>query len=388
MRILDLLNTDDLSLDRSSESTAPLSRSPVRPLEKPCALTYRVDKLFRSKVHSKLLKNTKLVDIALRKKSSSRKGSSLDVSGLKLHMKLLGAGLRVRLVLCPSIYDIYHRLTPNTSRNDRLYKVSFDPKLRSLVSSDVSLQAGQAELLRGEAIGKRVRIIDNNLVDLAGVSSKVLKALSNDRSPDMSEDDGSFVTTFNELDTAIMSLFKVPQYTLVRVTRSASSNSEGSVLGKLETAKPGDPGLIDDREFVDDMVASLGRSLQAPNNLFIKKIVARPRYKVDMKLYIVPADTDVLVWVDQRIFERDLVNGVLDFDDDPGRDVYTIFQPDAILDKVRDLLARSANMLDSESEVVPNHMTKGLHGYFNTLLQDDKLDSVMLLGLLESLLVP
>lgn len=358
--ISDLLNQD--GSNESLKPRTPREKVPrAKGISKPA---YHAEKLYRLRVHPKLLKGTKLVDIALRKKTLSRKGSNTESTGLKLHTKLLGAGLRVRLVLCPSIYDIYNRLTPITNRNYTLYKVKFDPALKTLVSDRIDVDETNSFMRRGEAISKRVRLIDNNLVNLSGISSKVLKALSDDKMTDSPEDDQNYITTFNELDTAIVSLFKQRKYTLVRVTRSASSNSEGSVLGKLESAKPGDVGLIDDKDFLEEMVAYLGCQKQVPNNLFIKKIVTRPRYKVDMKLYLIPFDQDVLIWADQRIFERDLVNGVIDMGLEPDRTMFTTFPPDQSLDKVRDLLARSSEMTDSDSEEIPNHMTKSLHRFF------------------------
>ena len=53
---------------------------------------HRIDKLFRSRVHPALLRNRKLLDIALRRKLAPKRTSTAANCGLKLHRKLLEAG--------------------------------------------------------------------------------------------------------------------------------------------------------------------------------------------------------------------------------------------------------------------------------------------------------
>lgn len=587
--ILDLLNSDEPS-DSNPPQTEPKSpliecqapSKPYQPSQRPSRL------LPRSKVHPSLLKDKKLVDIALRHKSGSkRQGShySADLGSSKLHLKSLEAGLRVRLIMCPSIYELFRQLTPHTSRRNCLYHVGYDEDKQCLQGTDISDELKDAmvhksrksasnstpasassysngfspsnpstsisdssagatplysetngssngsngtgpydpngegdngmgyyngnglnngikndinneirndinngikngvassygdsarldsnsdtadgsdnltpnpsdssksassgnsnsssgsenspgngsdyaetdikkepsedgseissasssgisdsvsrsssssgssyngyfeysnpqshhQLLGTSPVGssksvlKRVRLIDNNLVNLAGVSRKVLKSFQ--MSPDKvapptpvlmsdgpeSDDSRGILTTFNLLDTAVTSLFGTKTYSVVRVTRSSSSTSDGSVLLKLECAKPGDCRLIDDKEFLEDMAASIGKPGQTPNNLFIKKVVARPRYKSDMKIYIVPTSKKVLLYVDKRDFERDLINGVIDIDFPPDRFVYTTFPVDDILNNVRDLVSKSSSLGDADTGIsVPNHMT-------------------------------
>lgn len=441
---------------------------------------YRVLKLLpRLKVHPLLLKARKLVDIALRHKSGSKRQGNFtpELGSSKLHLKLLEAGLRVRLLLCPSVYELFRQLTPHTAGRNTVVHVAFDNEKQLLTGKDISLELKDDRLGRGrkaakhsngsngsngspnghngngngsfhydwpdtrlnltssnglafslengtarndssvppddmdsknsdsgdnqsdsssngyagyadysnpsdyshllgkhllgprKAILKRVRLIDNNLVNLAGVSSKVLKSFQVDKehrgpttpvSEGIESDDSrpGMVTTFNNLDTAVMSLFGTKTYSLVRVTRSSSNTSDGSVLLKLECAKPGDTRLVDDREFMEDMVASLGREGQTPNNLFIKKVVARPRYKSDMKIYIVPTDKKTSLYVDRRVFERDLINGVIEMDCPTDRYIYTTFPVDDIIQDVRNMLNRSNELSEPESsEQVANHMT-------------------------------
>lgn len=559
--ILDLLNSDESPpLDPPSNNSEP--KSPALFDLAPSKLysgTHKVGKtLPRSRVHPSLLKDKKLVDIALRHKSGSkRQGThfSLESGSSKLHLKLLEAGLRVRLILCPSLYELFQQLTPHTSRRNSLYHINYDEDKRCLQGTDISdelkdamthksrksasnstpssvssysngfsntspsdssavatplggesangdsngegdmgfyndnglnngmrndinnkirkdinngikngvsgafaegarlengsttsgienltpdstessksngsgsdissdtdikkesIEAGSEDgssgfgsksvsrssstlgsnfdsyfkyshpqthshLLGNNPVGsrkpvlKRVRLIDNNLVNLAGVSRKVLKSFQVGRDKaapptpallsDGQESDDSrpgILTTFNLLDTAVMSLFGTRTYSIVRVTRSSSSTSDGSVLLKLECAKPGDTRLVDDKEFLEDMAASLGKPGQTPNNLFIKKIVARPRYKSDMKIYIIPTSKKVLLYVDRRDFERDLINGVIELDNPPDRYIYTTFPVDDIIASVRDLVNKSAAFSDVDPTMnVPNHMTGG-----------------------------
>lgn len=486
----------------------------------------RVTKLHRSRIHPAALKNIRLIDIALRRKSTVKRASNPDTFGLKLHRKFLEAGLRVRLVLSPSIYEIFRQLTPATSRGQTLFSMEFDSLCASLRAHDLSGELLDARALHAVYPGRRrsrdspsdprddptsqhpfkksngrakgtilenpglgsvpelgkvsgkmsrngsgskspgngqifesipenarlpgstmqeetsspngqnppreppppamnikdesagpdllfrhnapfndkpapkqeflsqspsrhvdqlpavletgkletrvIRLIDSNLVDLAGVPSKVLKLLRYDLD-DHGIQPHNLVGTFNCLDTAVASVFKIQRYSLVRVTKSASTNLEPSVLVKLETAHPGDPALIDDDEYIEDMVTSLGRPRTLPTNLFLKKVVARPRYKVDMKLYFVPYAESMSLYVDLRILERDLINGVVDVNSEPDRMLYTTFDPVPVLQHVLDLILQSDRHLRLYTEDdplfalhVPNHMTDNLLLYMCT----------------------
>lgn len=408
--ISDLLNSDDSS--RSLDELKLASKSPALLVDlllmpKP-AKRYRITKLLCSKVHPNLLKTNQLVDIALRRKYTSRKGLATpsEHSASKLHLKLLEAGLRIRLILCPSIYELYRQLTPHNARKNSLVYISFSEVDQTLVRQDIlrvlknhrghrinhrSSTSGEYESLNtpkssssdersdrlttpegateehpyllysGKCLSKRVRLIDSNLVNISRVSNKVLKSFTeiNETSTDQLSPDSpgnTMITTFNHLDTAVSSLFGIHDYSIVRVTRSASSSNDGSVLMKLETAKPGDLSLVDDREFMDDMLASLGKCGQSPNNIFIKKVVARPRYKSDMKIYIVPSVQNALLYVDERNFERDLINGVIDMDSPPQRSIFTTFPVDGVLARVRELLVKSRDLDHINCDPVDNHM--------------------------------
>lgn len=415
--ISDLLNSDDSP--RSLDELKLASKSPALLVDlllmpKP-ASNHRVTKLLRSRIHPLLLRSSQLVNIALRRKHTLRKNGGMgtphqEFSTSKLHLKLLEAGLRIRLILCPLMYELYRQLTPHTARKNLLMYVSFsdvDQTLthsdilrvlkthrghkvnsfhspeyddlatpRSITSSDrsdrsdrldrLSTPEGTTEdhpylLYSGKCLSKRVRLIDSNLVNISRVSNKVLKSFaetpgsySDQSSPDSPAN--GLVTTFNCLDTAVSSLYGIHSYSIVRVTRLALSSNDGSVLLKLETARPGDYSLIDDREFMDDMLASLGTRGTSPNNIFIKKVVARPRYKSDMKIYIVPSSKSTLLYVDERIFERDLINGVIDMDSPPQRSIFCTFPVDDVLARVRQMLVQSKDLSDVKCDPAENQM--------------------------------
>lgn len=399
--ITDLLNSDE-SL-RSLDELKLASKSPpllVDLMLMPKPATQRVTKLLRSKIHPTFLKSNRLVDIALRRKLALRRVGTpqSEHTALKLHLKLLEAGLRIRLILCPSIYELYRQLTPHNARKNLLVSVNYSGYDRTLVGLDIlrvlknhrghhlgytdtlgTPKSSSAELRSdglttpegateehpyllylGKCHSKRVRLIDSNLVNISRVSNKVLKSF-NEQSPVVGEslpESGSstIVTTFNHLDTAVSSLFDVQDYSIVRVTRLASSSSDGSVLMKLETARPGDLSLVDDSEFMDDMLASLGKRGQSPNNIFIKKVVARPRYKSDMKIYIVPSVQNTSLYVDERILERDLINGVIDMESPLQRKVFTTFPVNDVLTRVQDLLDKSKSLGSLDCEPAENQI--------------------------------
>lgn len=350
--ILDLLNSDESPEESKSESRSSSLAEDSRGL----STGIRASRLLCSQIHPHILQNKKLIDIALRRKSASKRlgdCQATESGSSKLHLKLLEAGLRVRLILCPSVHEIYRQLAPHTARRTKFFHVSFDEASQTLFGSEISADSKDQQHFDVHFAGgsekpvvKRVRLIDSNLVNLAGVSSKVLKSfqIGNEAVPPSPNKEPGMVTTFNLLDTAVASLFQTTDYTLIRVTRASSNTEDGSVLLKLESANPGDTRLIDDREFMDDMVASLGKVGQSPNNLFIKKVVARPRYKSDMKIYIVPTDDIVLLYVDKRIFERDLINGVLEIDSPPDRCIYTTFPVSEILQDFREMVAQSSRL--------------------------------------------
>lgn len=281
------------------------------------------------RVSKAVLAGRKLVQIAVRRKLPLKRLQKQE--GLKLHLKSLEAGLRFKLTLAPLLEALYGLLTPRTNRKGVTSELVCDEKTSDIVATPVF---SQKHLHDAPLVSKLVQLIDNNLVDLAGVSNKVLQTFHlhrNDPGTISAASSESVPPTFNSLDTAILSLFGTREYLLVRVTRSTTSDSEGSSLLKLETAVPGDMALLDDPEYVDEMIHSIGTAGQTPSNLFMKKIVARPRYKSDMKIYFVPQCSQLTLYVDPRALERDLLHGLIDFSEPWDRKIFVNFKAEKTL---------------------------------------------------------
>ncbi|CCE82692.1 Piso0_002430 [Millerozyma farinosa CBS 7064] len=347
-------NSDSVSSSTSASTTNSNSTTTTSPLstpvgEKPSG--YKVEKnVLRSKINKKILSDQRLVQIAIRRKFVGRKGSKSDTYGSnsKLHVKYLEAGLRVKFTLAPSIMSLYNSLTSHVSKRHLFpLKDSSDMLLdmHDNNARECDQQSGMNRSLRSQFI----QLIDNNVVNLSGFSNKVLQTFSLNKNQEQIKTSNPALPTFNSLDTAIHTLFDIKEYTLVRITRSASADHEGSVLLKLETARPGDYSLIDDHDFMEEMLYSIGDPDEEPNNLFIKKIVARPRYKSDMKIFLIPKKLNCSLYVDERMLERDLLNGVIDVDYPPYKNIYCTFKPDAVLEKYQKLV--SISKLQNPSDI-------------------------------------
>lgn len=142
---------------------------------------------------------------------------------------------------------------------------------------------------------------------------------------------------YKDIDLAIQEIFGIPEYTLLRVTRAAAFEKTGAIVLKMETIKPGDPWIDDDefdlrlmyKLFSNEDVATTATSAQnthasrtpsvlEPNQItttFLKKKIARPRYKSYMRIYLLPRDTNVVVYTRESMLRRDIVNGTLKLHD-------------------------------------------------------------------------
>lgn len=342
-----LPSVSDESLDSASDLT-PNSVSPVKEEEEDpisCDTQVKPSKKLRStipkpKINKKLL-NKRLVQVAIRRKSTPhlpKFSENGNPSNSKLHIKSLEAGLRVKLTLAPDLISLYNSLTPHTGRQKSL-KV-FNSTLAHQQDGQIVNNNDYLSDINLET--KLVQLIDNNLVNMSIFSKKIMKSFNNNSDSKNSKN----LPTFNSLNTAVRSLFNLEEFSLVRITRSTTNDYEGSVLLKFETAKPGDYGLIDDEDFADDLAHSIGNPGDDPTNLFIKKVVARPRYKSDMKLYLIPKNVDSSLYVDKRMFERDLVNNIIDDSVPFYKDVFCAFEFKEILENFKSLLLMTQNPND------------------------------------------
>lgn len=291
---------------------------------------------------NKNLVSKKLVQIAIRRKSLSKDAISNIPHNSKLHIKSLEAGLRVKLTLAPSLIHLYNSLTPHTNRQRKLYVFNSNDEQANVIHNDNYLNEVYLTT-------KPVQLIDNNLVNLSVFSNKLLKTIKNGKAQVK-------LPTFNSLNTAVKSLFNVNEYSLVRISRSTTVDSDGSQLLKFETARPGEFHLIDDDEYLDESLHSIGKIGETPSNLFIKKIIARPRYKSDMKIYLIPKDCNASLYIDKRMFERDLINGVIDT---PFyKDIHCTFEFDEILNSVYELIKLTQ---EAEAKEKENPASKEYH---------------------------
>ncbi|ODQ82465.1 hypothetical protein BABINDRAFT_27642, partial [Babjeviella inositovora NRRL Y-12698] len=243
-----------------------------------------------------------IVKLAIRKKSSTktRASTSTGAKANKYHSKPLEAGSRIRLTLVPSLAVLYLALVPNSIRKE-VTVFQHGPAGAEATARELS----RSDMLRSFAsalVSRPVKLIDDTLMNMASLSTKVLESFHK-------RDDAP---TFNSMDAAVSSLFGLKEYSLVRVTRAASSEPNGSVLLKLETALPGDAWLADDDDSNEELINGIGDKGDRPNTVFIKKVIARPRYKSDMKIYLIPRATSASLYVEERMLRRDLVRGVVD----------------------------------------------------------------------------
>lgn len=138
------------------------------------------------------------------------------------------------------------------------------------------------------------------------------------------KDRGTYLTSgqgvipiYDDFALAVRELFQARTFSLVRVTRAAAFERTGAIVLKLETAHPGDIQLNDEDEIVDngrnneDGKIYLGQKGDPITTAFIKKRIARPRYKADMRIYFIPRDTNAVLYSREAMLERDLLNGIV-----------------------------------------------------------------------------
>lgn len=286
-----------------------------------------------------------LVQIALRRKGLVKKG--LNSSYPRLHLKYLSAELRVALTCVPSMHALFETLVPQIGslelyslygKSDSLsalldkYPIEFNEVTFGENGRHTKITWQRPKSYQRKFESKAVQIVDSGLVNKKELPKKILQTFSGDKGGS-----GSSLPIFNHFSSAVRTQFGVSNYTLLRITRSSVSDSEGSVLLKLETAKVGDYSLIDDPDYSDEIFQIVDSKDESPKNLFIKKVVARPRYKSGMKIFFLPFDFNCTLYVDERLFRRDLFNGIISLDAVPPRkDIYCTFNFEHILREFRE----------------------------------------------------
>lgn len=205
---------------------------------------------------------------------------------------------RVKLTLVPTLGILYSILVSETLRKP-LNVLKYSNEKDSIINTNQELStkniiSGFSSLLNVQT----ARFYDDPAVQLNKNSS---------------------IPEFSTIDEAVSSLFGVHEYSLIRVTRAAATEVGGSILLKIETAIPGHLYLNDDededfqtveknKDYYQDLVGSIG---DRPTTTFLKKRVARPRYKSDMRVYLIPKCFPCAIYCESRMFKRDLLRGFL-----------------------------------------------------------------------------
>lgn len=273
------------------------------------------------KINPKLLVGRKFVKLSIRRRTRSQSNNQSESSKL-LHTKYLESRLIVNLTYANNLTILYNRILLYAIRKDIISIYHNSTKIHEILAPSIIETLHSDDLYQTKA----VMIVDKNLIKssthfrkLPKYGTKKMDGESNSITSGQIKKDKapSTISTFNSMDEAVKSAFGLNQYTLIRITRSTTDDTDGSVILKIETATPGDKRLIDDPEFADEMLQSFGEIDSRPLSVFVKKIVARPRYKSNMKIFLVPGCMNFALYTDQRMFERDLINGVIHIDFEP-----------------------------------------------------------------------
>jgi hypothetical protein len=178
--------------------------------------------------------------------------------------------------------------------------------------------------------------------------------------------DSENIPVYRSVDSAVREVFDLREYTFLRITRSAAFERMGAVVLKMETAKPGEKWLDDD-EFdlnllyklfgSDENNCKISNEIKGNENeheignhndddlsnlldsdgigistTFLKKKIARPRYKSNMRIYLIPRNSNVILYTREKMLRRDIINGTLNLNDksDP-RMIITAFNYENVL---------------------------------------------------------
>lgn len=279
--------------------------------------------------------SSRLVKLALRKRGNSKKPRREKSDSQRRIGRPLNPKTRIRLTLVPDLMSLHSMLVPTHSRESfRVLQQGELPQkdVQAELTVDPSVEwkfrpHPQGEMFPGKS--KTVVLVEENyLVDPE-------EQLTDPHYPSAIGIDGkhesnsSPVPIYDNLAAAVQDVFNVDSFSLVRVTRAAAFERTGPIVLKLETAHPGDIQLGDEDDPVADDPA-LGRHGDPVTSIFIKKKIARPRYKANMRIYLIPRDTNVILYSQQSMLKRDLLKNVLKLGSDP-RMVLCAFDCDDIL---------------------------------------------------------
>lgn len=284
-----------------------------------------------------------LVQLALRKRCCVRKRkekvyrTKKPIGKHNNHKKAIKIGrplnpkTRIKLTLVPNLMSLHSMLVPTHRSED----------IRVLSEGEIPEKERKAELTMDKNVKWKFRpnqhgsmfpgkaytitLVDKDYVptnsEKKGIRYETGGAIGYERSRSKNGEVGTPI--YNDFKQAVEELFQIDNFSLVRVTRAAALEKTGAVVLKLETSHPGDRQLNDEDEDVDNSRRSdeddvyLGKRGDPIGPLFIKKKIARPRYKANMRIYLIPRDTRAVLYSQESMLERDLVKGVLDLQTDP-----------------------------------------------------------------------
>ena len=87
-----------------------------------------------------------------------------------------------------------------------------------------------------------------------------------------------------------------------------------------------------------------------------------------MKLFVTSSDRPLLLYVDPRMFERDLINGVIDMELPSGIDIFTTFPAAPVLERVHAFVMESAQTSPNQGDLlVPNRMVDNINFLFGLI---------------------
>ncbi|MDN6571963.1 MAG: hypothetical protein L0L22_13305, partial [Staphylococcus equorum] len=116
--------------------------------------------------------------------------------------------------MAPSIFSLYNSLIPHTDRK-QVYALKDHQAVFDDISKNMETVPSDGPIINRNMISKPLQLIDNNIVNLADYSNKVLLTFGRKKDGGVREQ-LSNLPTFNSLDTAVSSLFGISDYTLVR----------------------------------------------------------------------------------------------------------------------------------------------------------------------------
>ncbi|ODV87893.1 hypothetical protein CANARDRAFT_20623 [[Candida] arabinofermentans NRRL YB-2248] len=329
--------TDNTLLDLSNEN-----------LERAKSQNDHLVRLARRKKDLKKLQNKKTLAANIKSSAilgrktqeQTKTGKTLKAPKTKLQGRPLAPKTKIRLTLVPSLPYLYALLVtaPNTKGITVLSQGSSD---KPMLEDELDVGDNNSMQRKRKYTKANNQQTEENYSDSGPMksqttifiepsySSELLKSTNRPLqtskifpSAVLIEEKG--IPVYDSVDTAIKEIFDIEEFSLLRVSRAAALEPSGAIVLKIETARPGDLHLNDDEfdmrynsiEEKDNDDILLGKPGDAITPTFLKKKVARPRYKSDMRIYLLPRSTSAILYAQEIMLKRDIVNKTLNLETD------------------------------------------------------------------------